>query len=83
MNHLDRNRMARLYTCMANWPWPNRSRTIGPAELSEFFHNMEGLQTNFLDCVMAISRCDDESQDPDADLDVLEHELRRLAQHIP
>ena len=83
MNATDRTRMARLYTCMARLPWPNRNRTIGPADLSAFFKNMEDLQQPFLYTIMAIARSDDPSQDPDGELDELEAALRKLGVHIP
>ena len=76
MNQTDRDRMARLYEAVAAWPFPNRNRTIGIGDLSEFFSNMESLQRPLLRAVMAISRTDDPSQDPDGELDHLFHILR-------
>jgi len=75
MNNQDRERMARLYSVLANLPWPNRGRTIGPADLSRFFSNMEDLTPMLMQTVMSISRCDSASEDPDAELDDLEREL--------
>jgi len=83
MNQTDRDRMARLYACMSRLPWPNRNRTVGPQDLSAFLKNMEDLQPMFRDTVMAISRSDDPSQDPDYELDELEAHLRSLGMHVP
>jgi len=74
MNQQDRNRMAELYSCVANLPWPNRNRTIGPRELSRFYQSMEDITPQLLHCIMAISRADAEYSDPDDEL----RELRAL-----
>lgn len=76
MNQTDRNRMARLYAAVAKFPWPNRNRTLGPAELSEFFSRMEDIQPQILKCVMAISRSDDPEQEPENELEELERLMR-------
>lgn len=75
MNDTDRKRMGRLYSCMAKLPWPNRGRTLSPADLSQFFADMEALQPQFMRCVMAISRCDVPSEDPAQELDDLEESI--------
>lgn len=76
MNQKDRNYLARLYACMTKWPWPNRSRTLGPKELSEFFSNMEELQPLFTASITAIARQDVE--DPEEELGDLETTLARI-----
>ena len=72
MNHEDRKRMGRLYAATAQLPWPNRSRTLGPGELSRFFCAMENIQPQILRCIMAIARSDDPEQEPEEELAELE-----------
>ena len=83
MNQTDRDRMARLYEAVAAWPFPNRNRTIGIGDLSEFFSNMERLQRPTLTAIMAISRVDDPSQDPDDELDELERLTKSVDGPLP
>lgn len=77
MNQKDRNRMARLYSCL-KFPWPNRNRTIGPRDLSRFFHRIEIIQPRLMDCVLAIARSDDPEEDPDFELSELEKILTQF-----
>lgn len=83
MNQTDRERLARLRGCMTALPWPNRSRTLGPADLSEFFGNMERLVPQFTAAITAIARCDAEWEDPDGELDELEALLRGMGGQFP
>lgn len=83
MNQVDRNRMARLYSCFAKLPWPNRGRTLSPKDLSEFFDNMETLEPLFARAIMAIARSDSPDEDPEAELDELKDMLRSMGAHFP
>lgn len=78
MNQKDRDYLARLYTCMTRWPWPNRTRTLGPKELSEFFACMDELQPLFTSAIMAIARQDDPQMRAEEELGDLEATLTRM-----
>lgn len=43
MNNRDRRRLSRLHRCICKMPWPNRNRTLGVRDLSEWFSNCEKL----------------------------------------
>ena len=78
MNAKDRKYLSRLYGVVSRFPWPNRSHTLGPSELSEFFSNMEELQPAIMRCIMAIARSDSPDEDPEHELQELEELLVQL-----
>ena len=77
MKQRDRDRMARLHGAISSIPWPNRSRTIGPRDLSRFFATMQDVIPQIKQSIMAISRHDIE--DPEEELEHLEY---LIAQHL-
>ena len=78
MNDCDRKRLGRLYSAIASLPYPNRSRSISPGDVAGFMSRIEELQPLILRSIMAISRCDMPSENPETELDDLEYELYKM-----
>ncbi len=79
MNQVDRDRAARLYEALGKLPWPNRGRTIGPRDLSDWFRHSEDFIPLVRRAIMYIARPDADAEEPEETLEELEELLRTMS----
>lgn len=75
MNNRDRKRLSRLHRCLCKMPWPNRNKTLGPRDLSEWFSNCERLIPKMITIIQFIAY---DEEWTDEDLDELEDLLNSM-----